>query len=200
MGETAADTRHEIERTRSELGETLSALRSRTVVVRGKVIRVATIAAGAAGATGATVVLVMLVRRRRGGSITRAARRLPKMTQGAAIPAARAPDRWMSRRVERAREQREQLIEAISLRIAANQAEAERRANPLWRRTASKALETAATAGVAALIRRSLSHPIQRGSKGLGPLSPGTKELTGSKDVIAVPRPSTADPEASPAR
>jgi hypothetical protein len=92
------------------------------------------------------------------------------------------------------------LIEAISLKIAENQAEAERRTNPLWRRTASKALEAAASVGVAALIRRALSDPIQRGSKGLGPLSPDTKELTGSKDVVAVPRASTADPEVSPAR
>jgi hypothetical protein len=107
MGETTDDTRHEIERTRTELGETLSALRSRTVVVRGKVIRVATIAAGVVGTMGATVVVVILVRRRRGGSITRAARRLPKLTHGAALPAARASDRWMSRRAQRAREQRE---------------------------------------------------------------------------------------------
>src|SRR5450631_2213784 len=136
MGETAADTRAEIERTRSELGATLSKLRSRTVIVRGRVVRVAVLAAGAAGAVGATIAVVVVVRHRRGGPITRAAKNLPEITHGVALPIARASERWVSRRAQRAQEQREQLIEAISIKIAENQAQAQRRANPLWRRAA----------------------------------------------------------------
>jgi hypothetical protein len=62
MGETTADTRHEIERTRAELGDTLTALRSRTVVVGGKVIRVAIIAGGALAAAGSTAAVVVIAR------------------------------------------------------------------------------------------------------------------------------------------
>jgi type VI protein secretion system component VasF len=83
----------------------------------------------------------------------------------------------MSRRAERARQQREQLVEAVAAKIAENQAQAERRANPLWRRTAAKTLETAASVGVAALIRRAVSEPMSRGAK--LPLSAPEKELLG---------------------
>lgn len=171
MGETAADTRAEIERTRSELGATLSELRSRTVVVRGRVVRVAVIAAGTAAAMGATVAAVVVLRHRRGGPITRAAKNLPEITHGVALPIARASERWVSRRAQRAQEQREQLIEAISIKIAENQAQAQRRANPLWRRAAGTAIETAASLGVAALIRRAMSERASRDVGRSGSLS-----------------------------
>ena len=198
MGETTADTRHEIERTRAELGDTLTALRSRTVVVGGKVIRVAIIAGGVLAAAGSTAAVVVIVRRRRGGSLTRAARRLPDVTHGVAVPAARASERWISRRGQRAREQREQLVEAVSAQIAENQAQAERRANPLWRRTAAKTLETAASVGVAALIRRAMSEPMSRGDK--VPLSAPEKELLGGrKKQDPASAPSGTEAEATPA-
>jgi hypothetical protein len=53
---------------------------------------------------------------------------------------------------------REELVEALSERIAAQQARAQRKANPLWRRTAAKALETAAGVGVGALVRSLVSR------------------------------------------
>ena len=171
MGETAADTRAEIERTRSELGATLSELRSRTVVVRGRVVRVAVIAAGTAAAMGATVAAVVVLRHRRGGPITRAAKNLPEITHGVGLPIARASERWVSRRAQRAQEQGEQLIEAISIKIAENQAQAQRRANPLWRRAAGTAIETAASLGVAALIRRAMSERASRDVGRSGSLS-----------------------------
>jgi len=158
MGETAAETRREIEHTRSELGGTIEELRSRGSVVRTRVLRVAAIAGGAALTGGMAVGVVVLVRRQRGGAITQAARRLPDRTRPAALPAARATERWLSRRSQRVQAQREQLIEALSQRIAENQALAERKANPLWRRSAAKALETAATVGVTALVRRLLEE------------------------------------------
>jgi flagellar biosynthesis GTPase FlhF len=198
MGETTADTRHEIERTRAELGDTLTALRSRTVVVGGKVIRVAIIAAGVLAAAGSTAAVLVIVRRRRGGSVVRAARRLPEVTHVAALPAARASERWMTRRAERAREQREQLVEAMTAKIAENQAQADRRANPLWRRTAAKTLETAASVGVAALIRRAMSEPMSRGPK--LPLSAPEKELLGGRmkqDPASAPSGTEAEATAS---
>ncbi len=158
MGETAADTRREIERTRRELGTTLAQLRARTVVVRGRVVRVVAVAGAAVGATGIAVATVIVVRRRRGGPITRAAKHLPTITQGAAIPAARFSERWLRSRAQAARKQRDEIVEELSARIAENQAQAQRRANPLWRRAAGTALETAASAGVAALVRRAVSQ------------------------------------------
>ena len=198
MGETTDDTRDEIERTRAELGDTLTALRSRTVVVGGKVIRVVIIAGGVLAAAGSAAAVVVIVRRRRGGSVVRAARRLPEVTHGAALPAARASERWMSRRPERAREQREQLVEAMAAKIAENQAQADRRANPLWRRTAAKTLETAASVGVAALIRRAMSEPMSRGAK--LPLSAPEKELLGGgmkQDTASAPSGTEAETTAS---
>ena len=134
MGETAADTRAEVDRTRSELGETLTKLRARTVVVRGRVVRVAVIAAGALGVVGSGVATVLVIRHRRGGPITRAAKHLPAITHESTVPLARASDRWITGRAAAARKQREQIIEEVSSRIAENQAQAQRRANPLWRR------------------------------------------------------------------
>jgi hypothetical protein len=43
-------------------------------------------------------------------------------------------------------------------RVADNQAQAQRRANPLWRRAAGTALETAATVGMTALVRRAMDQ------------------------------------------
>ena len=156
MGETATDTRQEIERTRRELGTTLAVLRTRTVVIRGRVVRVAMVAGAALSIAGIGVGTVVLVRRRRGGPVTRAATRLPNVTHDVALPIARSSDRWLTRRAESARRQREQLVEELAARIAENQAQAQRRANPLWRRAASTALETAASVGVAALVRRAM--------------------------------------------
>lgn len=168
MGETAADTRAEIDRTRSELGETLTKLRARTVVVRGRVVRVAVIAAGALGVVGAGVATVLVIRHRRGGPITRAAKHLPAITHESTLPLARASDRWITGRAAAARKQREQIIEEVSSRIAENQAQAQRRANPLWRRAAGTALETAASAGVAALVQRSMSQTTASGAAAAG--------------------------------
>ena len=159
MGETAADTRREIEQSRRRLGTTVSELRTRTVVIRGRVVRVAVIAGGAAGVAGIGVLAAVLLRRRRGGPITRAARHLPAITHDAALPVARSSDRWLTGRAHAARKAREQLVDDLSARIADNQAQAQRRANPLWRRTAGTALETAASAGVAALVSRATSDP-----------------------------------------
>lgn len=159
MGETAADTRREIEQTRRRLGTTVTALRARTVVVRGRVVRVAVIAGGAAGVAGIGVLTVVLLRRRRGGPIARAARHLPSITHDAALPVARSSDRWLTGRARAAQKRRDQLVDEVSARIADNQAQAQRRANPLWRRTAGTALETAASAGVAALVSRATSDP-----------------------------------------
>lgn len=103
------------------------------------------------------------------------------------------PERWISRRA-----QREQFVEAVSAKIAENQAQAERRANPLWRRTAAKMLETAASVGVAALIRRAMSEPMSRGAK--VPLSAPEKELLGGpKKQDPASAPSGTEAEATPA-
>lgn len=158
MGETAADTRREIEETRRDLGTTLTALRARTVVVRGRVIRVVVVAGAAAGAAGVAVATVLVIRRRRGGAVTRAATHLPTITHDAALPFARFTDRWLAGRGQAARRQREEIVEGLSKRIAENQAHAQRRANPLWRRAAGTALETAATVGVTALVRRAMEQ------------------------------------------
>jgi hypothetical protein len=162
VGETAADTREEIAETRRELGTTLATLRTRTVVVRGRVVRVAVIAGVAVGVAGVGVATVLVLRRRRGGAITRAARTLPNVTHGAVLPAARMSDRWLTGRAQAAHRQREAIVEELPARIAIHQAEVQRRANPLWRRAAATALETAASAGVAALVRRAMSEPPSR--------------------------------------
>jgi hypothetical protein len=162
MGETADDTRREIEETRRNLGTTIAAMRARTVVVRGRLIRVAVVAGAAAGAAGVAVATLMVVRHRRGGAVTRAAKHLPTIAHDAALPAARLTDRWLAGRGQAARKQRKQMVEGMSARIADNQAQAQRRANPLWRRAAGTALETAATVGVTALVRRSMEQPSRK--------------------------------------
>jgi hypothetical protein len=184
MGETAADTRQEIEQTRRELGRTLAALRARTVVVRGRVVRVGAIAGAALGAVGVALIPVVVVRRRNRGMITQAAKRLPNVTRDAALPIARGTDRWLTRRAATARKQREQIIEELSVRIAENQAQAMRRANPLWRRAAATALETAATVGISALVRRAMSEP---GSAKSTPRSSTETNLAGGNHAEPVP-------------
>jgi Protein of unknown function (DUF3618) len=161
MGKTAADTRREIEQTRRRLGTTVAALRARTVVVRGRVVRVVVIAGGAAGVAGIGVATVIVLRRRSGGPITRAAKRLPAVAHDAALPLARTSDRWLTGHAQAARKRREEIVDELSARIAENQAQAQRRANPLWRRAAATALETAASAGMAALVRRAMSERSQ---------------------------------------
>jgi hypothetical protein len=157
VGETAADTRQEIEETRSELDGTLRELRARSAAVRGRAVKVAAFAASGIVATGAVTAVVFLTLKRRGGALTQAARRLPQPPKHHAVPAARNLERWMERRSKRLEKQREEVLEALSHRIAQHQAEAERRANPLWRRTTAKALETAATVGVSTFVRRLVS-------------------------------------------
>ena len=182
MGETADDTRQEIEQTRRELSATLATLRARTVVVRGRVVRVVVIAGVAAGAAGITVATAVVVRRRRGGRVTRASKHLPAITRDAVLPAARFTDRWLTARAQSARRQREEIIAELSTRIADNQAQAQRRANPLWRRAAATALETAASVGVAALVRRAMdgrsSHPTNAAGDGAGE----ERDLMGNTD------------------
>lgn len=158
MGEAADDTRREVEEARRALGTTLATLRKRTVVVRGKVIRVVAIAGAAAGTASVVIASVLVVRRRRGGPVTRATKHLPPIPQEAVLPAARFTDRWLASRAQSARRRREEIIEELSARIAENQARAQRKANPLWRRAAATALETAASVGVAALVRRAMDE------------------------------------------
>jgi hypothetical protein len=185
MGKTAADTRKEIEEARRQLTTTVAALRQRTVVVRGRVVRVAAIAGGALSVVGIGVVSIVLLRRRRGGPITQAARRLPGITHDAAIPIARRGDRWLTGRTRAARRQRDALVDDLATRIADNQAQAQRRANPLWRRAAGTALETAASAGVASLVRRAMSEP----ARGSGPASDEAtdgNDLAGTRSAAAI--------------
>lgn len=158
MGETAADTRQEIEETRAELDGSVRELRVRAGDVRDRGVRVAlrigAVAAGGVVSSAAVVGAVLLWRRRRGGRVTRAARRLPVPARPPAVTAARGFERWLGRRSGRLDRQREELMDSLAQRIAENQAKAQRRANPLWRRTAVKALETGATVGATALVRR----------------------------------------------
>jgi hypothetical protein len=182
MGETAADTRREIEQTRRELGTTLATLRARTVVVRGRVVRVVVIAGATAGAAGIAAATFVLVRRRRGGPITRAAKQLPAPTHHAALPVARLTDRWLTGRAQATRKRRDELIEELSTRIADNQAAAQRRANPLWRRAAGTALETAASVGVAALVRRAMDGRTSRSAGPDNDESDGERALVGAGD------------------
>jgi len=135
VGETAVDTRREVEETREELGDTIAELRNRGEQARDTVRRRAPlVAAAVAAVAGSTVATVLVVRSRRSHAV---------------VPT-------VKRRLDR---RREELVELLSERIAAQQAKAERKANPLWRRTAAKALETAATVGVAAVVRNLVSRP-----------------------------------------
>ena len=162
MGETTADTRREIEELRSDLDHTVQRLRARTVVVRGKVVRIGVVAGGAVASLGAVAATVIVVRRSRGGPIVKAARRLPRQAQPAAVPRARGLERWLTKRSNRVEKQREELLENLSARIARQQAQAERKANPLWRRTAARALEAAATVGGGAVINKLMSQRSRR--------------------------------------
>lgn len=157
MGETAADTRREIEETRAELDGSVHELRTRAGEVRAKGVRIGiragAIAAGGLASSAAVVGAVVLWRRQRGGRVAQAARRLPVPARPPAVSAARGFERWLGRRTSRLDRQREELMDALAQRIAESQATAQRRANPLWRRTAAKALETGATLGATALVR-----------------------------------------------
>ena len=184
MGKTAADPRKEIEHARRQLTTTVAALRKRTVVVRGRMVRIAAIAGGALSVGGIGAVSVVLLRRRRGGPMTQAARRLPAIAHDAAMPIARRGDRWLTGRTRAARRQRDALVDELSMRIADNQAQAQRRANPLWRRAAATALETAASAGVAALVRRAMSEP-SRGSAPANDAATDENDLVGARSETA---------------
>ena len=135
MGETAVDARREVEETREELGETIAELRNRGEHARETVRRRVPLVAGAVVAVaGGATATVLVVRSRRSHAV---------------VPT-------VKRRIDR---RREELVEMLSERIAAHQARAERKANPLWRRTAAKALETAAVVGVAAVVRSLVGRP-----------------------------------------
>ena len=84
--------------------------------------------------------------------------------------------------VQRVAQHREELVSAVSERIADNQARAERRANPLWGRTEVKELETMATVGVSALIRRAMNEAATTNEpKGVNPH--GERGTVGKRDV-----------------
>ncbi len=132
MGETAVDTRREVEQTRQELDGTIAELRNRGEQAQAAVKRRAPVVlGGVALVAGGTLATVLVVRSRRRS-------RLPKQVQ---------------RSVDVLGKRREQLVEAIAERVAEQQARALRKADPLWRRTTGKALETAAAVGAAALVR-----------------------------------------------
>jgi ElaB/YqjD/DUF883 family membrane-anchored ribosome-binding protein len=159
VGETAVDTRREVEETREELGETIAELRNRGEKARDTVKRRAPVVAAAvavllAGGVGT----MLLVRSRRSGPLAKATRHLPEAARGAALPTARRADRALHRRAELLRREREQLVDALAERIAENQARALRKADPMWRRTAGKALETAAAVGVGIAVRNALGQ------------------------------------------
>jgi hypothetical protein len=56
------------------------------------------------------------------------------------------------------RRRRDVLLDMLAKRVAERQAQAERKANPIWRRTAAKALEAGAAAGVATAMRNSVGQ------------------------------------------
>ncbi|HEX6539516.1 MAG TPA: hypothetical protein VF155_10080 [Candidatus Dormibacteraeota bacterium] len=162
MGETAADTRREIEETRSQLDGTIQVLRARAGGVRAKAVRGLAIAGGAVAVAGAAGAAVLVAKRRRGGSISKAARRFPRPARPPAVSAARGFERWLAVRSKRLERQRTELMDSFAKRLADNQAQAQRRANPLWRRTAARALETAATVGVTEVVRK---VAVERGTR-----------------------------------
>jgi hypothetical protein len=139
---------------------------------------------------------VLVIRHRRGGPITRAAKHLPAITHESTLPLARASDRWITGRAAAARKQREQIIEEVSSRIAENQAQAQRRANPLWRRAAGTALETAASAGVAALVQRSMSQPTASGAAAAGTDTHSANGSAGEYAAVGSDQRSTANARA----
>ena len=159
MGETATDTRREIDSTRRQLGQTVTQLRTKTADARRRVVKGALTGAGATTAAALVAAAAVMVRRRRGGKLAQAARRLPSPAQSRAVPFARQTERLLQRRTKRAQQKREQLVELMSQRTAEHRARAERQANPLWRKAAARALETLATAGTAALVRRAFGQP-----------------------------------------
>lgn len=163
MGETAADTRREIEKTRTELEGTVHGLRDKAGDVRAKSLRIGAIVGGGVLSAGAATAAVLILMRRRGGPMTKAARRLPGRTRPPAVNAARGFERWLGGRSKRLERQREELLDVFAKRVAENQAEAEKRANPVWRRTALRAAETAATVGVTAVVRKLFE---ERGGRG----------------------------------
>jgi hypothetical protein len=170
MGEATAAKRREIEQTRNDLTQTIGKLRVQGRALKHRAVKVGATGGGAVMLTAIAVGGAVLVLHRRGGAITKAAKRLPRVARGAAVPAARGADRWFGRGSKRVGQQREELVNALSDRVAANHAKAERQANPLWRRTAVKALETMATVGVATLIRRAMGDAVgTTGGKSLHP-------------------------------
>lgn len=167
MGETAADARREIEETRSELGGTVRVLRARAGGVRAKAVRASAVAGGAVVLAGAAGAAALVAKRRRGGSISRAARRFPRPARPPAVSAARGFERWLAARSKRVERQRTELVDSFARRLADNQAQAERRANPLWRRAVARALETAATVGVTEVVRKVV---VERGTRPAEPV------------------------------
>lgn len=157
MGEAAADARRQVERNRDELDGTITELRGRADRARGRVRSIMPVLLGAVGAGALTFMTVLAVNRRRGGKVTRASRRLPQAARPYAVPAARAMERWTDRRARWMAKQRDQFADAVSVRLVEQQAAAERKANPVWRRAAVKAVEVAAATAAAELTRRTIT-------------------------------------------
>jgi len=132
VGQATADARREVEETREELGQTIGELRRRGDRIQQRARRIAPYVVAGIAAGAGVVVTVVVIRKRRADTLPQKVRSLP---------------RRMSRR-------RQEMVEMLAERVAEQQAQAQRRANPLWRRAAAKALETAATAGVAAAVRQ----------------------------------------------
>ncbi|MFN2568887.1 MAG: hypothetical protein ABR564_04720 [Candidatus Dormibacteria bacterium] len=166
MGETSAETRVEIESTREDLNRDLHQLRTRAGVLGGRGKKLGGVGGGVAAASGAVFAALMLARRRRGGRLTAAGRRLPKPLRSPTTRRARRADRALSGGAESARRGGERLSKSVLRRYADERAEAEKRKNPLWRRTAEAALKAGAAAGVTQLVRRTLRG--RRGGRATG--------------------------------
>lgn len=157
MGETAADTRREIAERRNNLAGTVAQLKAKGPRLAALARRYSVMSVGVVVGFAAVAGGVLAMNQRRGGKLAGTARGLPSPVRHRAVSLARGAERRLSM-TERAMSRRgEDLVEAISVRVADRQARAHREANPLWRRAVGKALETAAAVGTAALIRRALS-------------------------------------------
>ena len=155
MGQAATDTRRELEQTRDDLGEHIGELRTRASRAARRSVRAGLIAAGALLTLGASAAAgILVVRRRQPGPVTRGAKQLPRAIRQPALNAARPTDRWLQGRQRRLVQQRDELAQALADRITATQAEAERRANPAWRRALIKGAEAGASVGAAVAVRR----------------------------------------------
>lgn len=166
MGETSTETRVEIEGTREDLSQNLQELRGRAGAIGRRGRFLGGIGGMAVAGAGAVLAGLLVVRRRRGGRLTAATRRLPRPLRSTAGRGARRTDRRLSEGVDAARRGGDQLSRTILRRYADERVEAEKRKNPMWRRTAEAGLKAGAAAGATQLIRKAVqgrsngsSHP-----------------------------------------